>query len=357
MINKNTIINKNNLKNKEKMKEISELQELFEEINKLKSKARMNRCQFCTELTVSDNDEYLEFHFSLLEQKKEYFQSDLKLYFTFRRDREKVYYFLKNKLKTLHDEKLQNDVNEILKELNFCNLEELKQWLKDLKSEKRKDEDKFIYSIMRSPYTEYHYSLMTDKTINEKFRSELWRRFDEHREKGAELLLSKLDNNEDTEFYPEIIYCLGRFADQLKMAKERTLEYARKFAGSDNDFLRNRAIIVLGWIGDIEDISLLGEHLLNDKNAKCRTWSATSFMQMYFRRKSQSLVDKALPFLKQAISQETDYFALGCMIDVVKELTGKKFDLPQSAIDNVDTEKIDSAKLKVERFFKKLYHE
>ncbi|MDR0466083.1 MAG: hypothetical protein LBH94_01860, partial [Deltaproteobacteria bacterium] len=65
----------------------------------------------------------------------------------------------------------------------------------------------------------------------------------------------------------------------------------------------------------------------------------------------------ALPYLKQAISQEKDYFALGCMIDVVKTLTGKNFNLPQYAIDSVDKEKIDNAKLKVERFFKKLYGE
>ena len=135
------------------------------------------------------------------------------------------------------------------------------------------------------------------------------------------------------------------------------MEYARKFADYDSDNLREKAIIVLGWIGGIEDIPLLGGHLLNDTNAKCRTWSATSFMQMYFRRKSKSLVEKALPILKQAISQETDYFALGCIIDVVRELTGKKFDLPQNAIDNIDTARIEAAKQKAERFFKKLYKE
>jgi len=339
------------------MKEISELQKLFEEINKLKNKASMTTCHFCSELTNSDDDDYLELHFSLLEQEKKYFQPDLKLYFTFRKNREKVHNFLKNKLKNLHDEQLQNDINEILEDLNFCDLEELKQWLKDLKAGKREDEDKYVWSIMKSPFVEYHYSLWTDETLNEKFRHSLRHRFDEHREKGAELLLSKLDNNEDKDFHPDIIFCLGLLADRPKIAKERTLEYARKFADSDNDYLRDRAIIVLGWIGSIQDIPLLGEHLLNDTNAKCRTWSATSFMQMYFRRKSQSLVDKALPLLKQAISQEIDYFALGCMINVVKELTGKDFALPQYAIDNIDSERIDKAKLKVERFFKKLYKE
>jgi hypothetical protein len=231
-------------------------------------------------------------------------------------------------------------------------LKDFENWYKIAQN----DEDEqmeFVWEIMKSPYVEYHYSLITNKNTSEEFRDELWSRFEEHREKGAELLLSKLDSNEDTDFHPDIIFYLGILADRPKIEKERTLEYARKFANADNDYLRDRALIVLGWIGGIQDIPLLGEHLLNDTNAKCRTWSATSFMQMYFRRKSQSLVEKALPFLKQAISQETDYFALGSMINVVKELTGKKFDLPQYAIDNIDTERIDAAKLKVERFFKK----
>jgi len=232
-------------------------------------------------------------------------------------------------------------------------IKEFEKWYKI--AQKNEDEQlEFVWEIMKSPYTEYHYSLITDKNTSEEFRSDLWSRFDEHREKGAELLLSKLDKNEDVDFQPDIIFCLGKLADRTKIEKERTLAYARKFANADNDFLREKAIIVLGWIGGVQDISLLGEHLLNDTNAKCRTWSATSFMQMYFRRKSKSLVDKALPYLKQAISQETDYYALGSMIDVVKELTGKKFDLPQYAIENVDKEKIDNAKLKVERFFKKI---
>ena len=235
------------------------------------------------------------------------------------------------------------------------NLQEFENWLKIA----RNDEDEqleFVWELMKSPFVEYHYSLCTDKSLDKEFRNFLWSRFDEHREKGAELLLSKLGNNEDVDFYPEIIFYLGKLADK-NVEKERILEYAQKFTNADNDYLREKAIIVLGWIGSVKDIPLLGEHLLNDTNAKCRAWSATSFMQMYFRKKSKALVEKALPYLKQAISKETDYYALGCMIDVVKELTGKNFGLPQYAIENVDKEKIDIAKAKVERFFKKLYKE
>ena len=235
-------------------------------------------------------------------------------------------------------------------------LKEFEQWFD--KAQKDKEEQyPFVWELEKSPFVEYHYSLMKDKSLDEEFRNSLWYSFDEHREEAATLLLSKLDSNQDTDFYANIIFCLGRIADEHRIEKERILEWSRKLTDSPDDYVRNRAIIVMGWIGQIKDIPLLANHLLNDTDAKCRTWSATSFMQMYFRQKRQSLVDKALPYLKQAISQETDYFALGCMIDVVKELTGKKFGLPQYAIDNEDKEKIDIAKLKVERFFKKLYKE
>ena len=95
-------------------------------------------------------------------------------------------------------------------------LKEFENWYKI--AQKNEDEQlEFVWAIMKSPYVEYHYSLITDKNTNEEFRSDLWSRFDEHREKGSELLLSKLDKNEDTDFHPEIIFYLGKIADRQKI--------------------------------------------------------------------------------------------------------------------------------------------
>ena len=122
-------------------------------------------------------------------------------------------------------------------------IKEFENWYKI--ALKNKDEQlKLVWEIMRSPYVEYHYSLITNKETSEEFRQKLWSRFDEHKEKGAELLLSKLDNNEDVAFHAGIIFCLGKF----KIEKERTLEYVRKFTQTEDDLLRETAIIVLGWI-------------------------------------------------------------------------------------------------------------
>ena len=243
------------------------------------------------------------------------------------------------------------------KQTQMKELRDFEKWLE--KAKRDKDEHlPFVWEIMKSPYIEYHYSLMKDQNLSSMFRSDLSSRFDEHGETGETLLLSKLENNEDVDFHAEIIYILGKMNDRKETGrKDKVIDYARKLALSVDTYTRNRAIIVIGWIGTMKDIPLLADRLLNDPNEKCRTWAATSFMQMWFRNKSKKLVEKALPFLRQAIENEKDYFALGCMINVVKELTNKNFALPQYAIDNVDEEKIANAKLKVERYFKKLYND
>jgi len=236
-------------------------------------------------------------------------------------------------------------------------LKQFEQWLK--KARKEEDEQlPFVWEIMRSPFVEYHYSLCKDKSLDADFRRNLRSRFDEHHEEGQALLLSKLDNKEDVDFHGEIIFMLGKLNDNRNRPdKDKVREYARKLALSSDSYTRDRAIIALGWIGTMKDIPLLADRLFNDENNKCRTWAATSFMQMWFRNKNSKLVDKVLPYLYQAIKTEKDYFALGCIINTVKELTKKSFGLSQTNIDNVNIEKIEEAKLKVERYFKKLYKE
>ena len=236
--------------------------------------------------------------------------------------------------------------------------------LKDLEIElekARKDKTKqlpFVWEIMNSPYIEYHYSLMKDESLDESFRRNLMSRFDKHHEAGQELLLSKLDNNLDIDFHAEIIFMLGKLNDSKdRPEKEKVLDYARKLALSADSYTRDRAIIVLGWLGTIDEVPLLNDRLLNDPNAKCRTWAATSFMQMYFRNESEQLVEKVLLYLRQSIAQEQDFFALGYMIDTIQELTKKRFGLSQKSIEAEDKDKISQAKLKVERYFHKKYGE
>lgn len=335
------------------MKEIAELKILFDEINTLKNKASMNVCQFCSELTDSDDDEYLTFHFSLLEQKKRYFQQNLKLYFSFRQNREKAHYFLKDKLQNLNDEQLKNDVKEILDEINFCTLEELQQWIRDIKNGNRSDTNKFITSVTKSSFVKFHYELLNDRNLDNKFRKQLQNRFEEHGEKAEIFLLSKLVNNEDVDFQAEIIFVLGSISEKSKY-KKQILGYARKFAESVDDYTRDRAIIVLGWIGTMSDTETLRRHLLEDKNPNCRAWSASSYMQMWFRSKTNILKLKAFEAYKIALDIEKNYFVLSIILTSVQELGKTKLGISRTALDEVDKEKIDIAKTKATKFLERI---
>jgi HEAT repeat protein len=201
------------------------------------------------------------------------------------------------------------------------NLEEYKTWFKDIITGKKNNEMEFVWSIMKSPYTAYHYDLLLHKdNINKDFFRSLRSRFDEHGEEGKEFLLAKLDNNEDEHFHGEIIFMLGLF--RRKYPDQRIQAYARKLITSENDYTRNRAVIVLGWVGDENDLKILDSVLSNESNNETRGWSATSMMQMYFRL--PQIKDKALEVLQKYLENENDNFVLDCILVSIQVLLNKK---------------------------------
>ncbi|MBT2620081.1 HEAT repeat domain-containing protein [Chryseobacterium sp. ISL-6] len=127
----------------------------------------------------------------------------------------------------------------------------------------------------------------------------------------------KLDDNEDLEFQADIIFLLGKLN---KKYKSKILVYARQFTQSNNDYKRDRAIIVLGWIGKGTDTNILENHLLNDTNSNCRAWSASAYMQMWFRKENDFLKTKAFEAYKSALPNESDYFVLSVIFSALREM-------------------------------------
>lgn len=234
-------------------------------------------------------------------------------------------------------------------------LKEFEVWFEQVKNDKI-EQISFVFEIMKSPYVEYHYSLIKDKRLSEGFRRNLIDRFDEHQEKGQLFLLSKLDNNEDVFLHPEIIYMLGKLNDgKNRPDKNKVVAYARQLLLSPDDYTRDRAIIVLGWIGSNSELPLLVNCLLHDTNSKCRAWASSSFMQMNFRlkRMGQHIDEQIIfPALQKAITSETDYFALGTYIISLQEIITKKW-LSGIAAERINVQKIEIAKKSAINFLKK----
>lgn len=235
-----------------------------------------------------------------------------------------------------------------MKELN-----EFKTWLKKI-TENNLNDDKldFVWEIMKSPYVEFHYDLLKDETLDEGFKRDLAFRFDEHGEEAENLLLSKLEKNEDVDFHGNIIFLLGKIKSKNKA---KIVEYARKLAESEVDFTRNRAIIVLGWIGTMSDTKIMEQHLLHDKNYECRAWSACSYMQMWFKSESESIKLKAFTAYKKALPIEDDYFVISVILSSIRTIGKTKLGISQTELDELDKEKIDIAKIKALKFLEKSF--
>jgi hypothetical protein len=233
-------------------------------------------------------------------------------------------------------------------------IKEFNAWYKKIN---KTDDDiqylEFTWELMQSQYTEYHFSLMTNKNTDNEFKETLWNRFSEHTD-AEEFLLNKLEKNENMEYHGEIIFCLGEIIDQKhSKQKEKVLEYTLKLANATNKNVREKAIIVLDWLGGSKHIGFIADKLLNDPCNKCRAWSASSFMQIWFRRKNQNFVNTVLPYLYKAIKQEPDTFVIGIIISSFQEMVGKKF-VAEKHIDLVNKEKIETGKIKLIKYYEKM---
>lgn len=319
----------------------------FNQLNTITEPHSFDRIKFCWKLIEFDTDEYLETHLFFLEKANKNFKQDLQYQFRFRKNKEKVHHYLQNKLKENISEKLKTSITQIIEDIDFKTIDEYKHWISEIKANKRDDKMDFVHSIMRSPYVAYHFDLLKDKALDDKFINNLATRFNEHKESGAVFLLDKLKQNTDVTFHAQIIFLLGRLATYNK---KETLKYARKLTNSKDDIVRENAIIVLGWVGGVREFSILKDGLLNDLNSKCRAWSASSFMQMWFNKESEKLREFALNTYKEALAKETDYFVLSTIIESVQEIENKKFSISQKSLDNLDKVEIDKAKNSVVKY-------
>ena len=93
--------------------------------------------------------------------------------------------------------------------------------------------------------------------------------------------------------------------------------------------------------------------MLNDSDALCRAWSATSLMQMSFHRVDKEIIcKKTKNVFSQTIEKEKDLYACGIMIEAAQILFGKKW-ISSSAVENIELEKIEKARKTAVRFLSK----
>ena len=217
---------------------------------------------------------------------------------------------------------------------------------------------KFIADLGACKEIAFHYQLICKDWEDDK-QLHLESSFDKHGKEGLDFLFEQLDKVEHVRLRIFTAYLLSetlsklRHQDYYSSFCNHFLPVLISLVDTDDDVLRRKVIIALGWIGSSKGIDVLTRLMLNDTDALCRAWSASSLMQMSFHGVEQELLrGKTKPVFVQALAEEADFHTCGMMIEAAQILFGKKW-IASSAVANHELDKIDKAKKSAIRFLSK----
>ena len=230
---------------------------------------------------------------------------------------------------------------------------------------------RFIAELGASSNIEGHFRLIC-RTWKEEKNLRLESSFDRHGEEGIRFLLERLRQTEITdallqreeasEDFREAVFTAYLIAEILSKERHREhyplyceelLPFLLRFSETEDDFLREKCLIALGWVAGEREISFLTRKMLEDRDALCRAWAASSLMQMSFHRVNGVILqEKTKEDFAKAIQEEQNLQASGIMIEAAQTLFSKKW-LSASALEAEDEMQIEKARRSALRFLAK----
>ena len=238
-------------------------------------------------------------------------------------------------------EDLQKSYN-ILEEQNFPDTERIK----------------FIADLGACKEIAFHYELVC-KDWEEGKNLRLESSFDKHGAEGIEFLFDRLSKYKDERLRVFTAFLIAEILTKLKHKDfyvvfcDKLIPILASLIETKDNTLRQKVIIALGWVASPKEIDILKRRMLSDNDALCRTWSATSLMQMSFHRVKTEIIQKeTAKTFAQAIEGEKDLYACGIMIEASQTLFGKRW-LSSSDLENREISKIEKAGKSAVRFLSK----
>jgi hypothetical protein len=237
---------------------------------------------------------------------------------------------------------------------------DLQKRYKELEKQNFPDSEriKFIADLGASEEIEYHYKLIC-KDRDEGTNLNLSGSFYKHDKEGLEFLFEVLNNEKDESLKVFAAYFMAETLSKLRHRDfylefcSRLIPIMTSLIESKDALLRQKIIIALGWIGSLDEIDILTKQMSEDKDSLCRAWSSSSLMQLSFHGVDKELLqEKTKSCFASAIAAETNLHTCGIMIEAAQVLFGKKW-ISQSAVEDLDAEKIEKAKKSAVRFLNK----
>lgn len=230
---------------------------------------------------------------------------------------------------------------------------------------------KFIAELGGSSNIEGHFRLIC-RTWKEEKNLRLESSFNRHGEEGLRFLLERLKKTEIsdallkeqqasdklreavfTAYILAEILSQGRHREYFSSYCEELLPFLLRFSETEEDFLREKCLIALGWVAGEREIPFLTRKMLEDRDALCRAWAASSLMQMSFHRVNGAILqEETKKDFAKAIEEEKDLQASGIMIEAAQTLFSKKW-LSASALEAENEAQIEKARRSAVRFLLK----
>ena len=230
---------------------------------------------------------------------------------------------------------------------------------------------RFIAELGASSDIEGHFRLIC-RTWKEEKNLRLESSFDRHGEEGLRFLLERLkkteisdallQRQEASEELREAVFTAYLLAEILSQGRHREyfssyceelLPFLLRFSETEEDFLREKCLIAMGWVAGEREIPFLTGKMLEERDALCRAWAASSLMQMSFHRVNRVILqEETKSDFAKAIEEEKDLQASGIMIEAAQTLFSKKW-LSASALEAEDEAQIEKARRSAVRFLAK----
>lgn len=191
----------------------------------------------------------------------------------------------------------------------------------------------------------FHYNLLKKREYKNLYH--YIRAAFKKRPEAEGFLLKKLPTETDPLTLGDILHLLGG------IRSSHAAPLARQFVNNQNDFQREVALYVLGWVGTESDIEILNEHLLSENSPRLRITAASAHRQMYWRL--SELKNKLLISLKQGFEKENDDEVIAWIIIMVESIALKRLGLREDKQDPyIIHGDVQKAKVKTAKFLTEL---
>ncbi|MCP3898400.1 MAG: HEAT repeat domain-containing protein [Desulfobacteraceae bacterium] len=182
---------------------------------------------------------------------------------------------------------------------------------------------KMLLSDNSTEAVDFHYKLL-GLNKNKKFYQHIRVAFTK-RPDIESFLLKKIEIEEDEKMQGDILHLLGR------IGSVQAAQIAQEFLSYKNEYHREVALYVLGWMASREEIALLNYHMLNETSPLLRKTAASAHRQVAHRLPEKKMI--LIESLKQGFENEQDIEVQPWIIIMIQTILDKRLGIREDKDD------------------------